>query len=111
MVYRLRFESVKKNSERVSHHLMAQSRLINWKGLTFPVKVCSKEIDHFEKMNVNIAVNVFGYEYASGGIYPLRISKRNFGSDKITVVRLLLITAHDETAPDKQHYCLIKDMS
>ena len=88
---------VKKNSERITKELKDQSKRLNWSGLSFPVDL--KEIQIFEKNNPKISINVFGYEES---VYPLKISKikKSFNID------LLLIS--DE---EKQHYCLIKNMS
>ncbi|KAG1665131.1 hypothetical protein GQR58_019518 [Nymphon striatum] len=60
---------------------------------------CFKCIDRFERQNASISINVFGYEKE---IYPLRLSKYT----RENVINLLLIS-EDE----KQHYCLIKNMS
>jgi len=53
--------------------------------------------------NETISVNVFGYE---AGIYPRRISKYTYKTGRGEPVNLLLI-ANEE----KQHYCVIKNMS
>ena len=66
-------------------------------GIEFPVSL--KSIDKVEKQNPSISINVFGYEDC---VYPLRVSKV---VDK-TTINLLLIS-DDE----KQHYCLINNMS
>ena len=58
-----------------------------------------KTIDRFEKQNASICINVFGYEKS---IYPLRISKYEHEN----VINLLLISDGE-----RQHYCLINNMS
>ena len=91
--------AVEKNSERIDKELRETSKVLNWKGLKFPIKLI--DINKFEKHNSSISVNVCGYEKA---VYPLRISKHNYKRE--STVNLLLIS--DDT---KQHYCWIKDMS
>lgn len=88
---------VDKNPERITNDLRKQSEKLNWEGIVWPMKL--KDINKFEKMN-NISVNVFGLNGTE--VYPLRPSKFNHETE----IDLLLI--HDD---EKQHYCLIKDMS
>ena len=88
---------LEKNSERITQELKEQSLKFNWNNITFPVDL--KAIDRFERQNATISVNVFGYERE---VYPLRISKHKHEN----TINLLLIS-DDE----KQHYCLIKNMS
>ncbi|KAG1651863.1 hypothetical protein GQR58_026696 [Nymphon striatum] len=83
--------------ERITKDLTEKAELLDWNNIKFPVDL--KSIDRFEKQNASISINVFGYE---NEIYPLRISKYT----RENVINLLLIS--DE---DKQHYCLIKNMS
>ena len=78
-------KSSRKNSERIDKELRETSKVLNWKGLKFPVKF--SEINKFEKHNFSISVNVFGYEKA---VYPLRISKHNYKRE--STVNLLLIS-------------------
>ena len=83
--------------ERITKELKDQSERLDWSGLKFPVK-----LDHiviFEKFNLSISINVFGFE---GDVYPLRLSK----SKSERIVNLLLISDGE-----KQHYCLIKSLS
>ena len=88
---------VERNAERISEILQLQSKKLNWEGLEFPMKL--KDIHKFEKMN-NINVNVLGLNGIE--VYPLRPSKFNYETE----INLLLI--HDD---EKQHYCLIKNVS
>ena len=88
---------IEKNSERITKELKDESERLNWGGLRFPVDL--KQIKIFEKFNPFISINVFGFE---DDVYPLRIPKRK----KRINIDLLLIS--DE---EKQHYCLIKNLS
>ena len=87
---------VEKNSTRVNKYV-ENSKNFNWDGIEFPASL--RDIEHFEKLNPSVSVNVFGYEKE---VYPLRISKR--ANDK--TVNLLLISDREN-----QHYCWIKNMS
>ena len=89
---------VEKNSERVSKELKDQSERLDWSGLKFPVDL--KQIIIFEKNNPQTSINVFGFE---GDVYPMRLSKR---SEREQTINLLLISDGE-----KQHYCLIKNLS
>ena len=89
---------VKKNAERIDKNLRENSKRINWNGLKFPIDL--KQISHFENLNQNISVNVFGYEKV---VYPLRIF---IGEERQHQINLLLIADNI-----KKHYCLIKNMS
>ena len=83
--------------ERIDKNLKSKRDQINMDGIEFPVSL--KSIDKVEKQNPSISINVFGYEDC---IYPLRVSKV---VDK-TTINLLLISDGE-----KQHYCLIENMS
>ena len=48
------------HSERIDKELQETSKVLNWKGLKFPVKL--SDINKFENHNSSISVNVFGYE-------------------------------------------------
>ena len=99
MGYYTSIKSSRKNSERIDKELRETSKVLNWKGLKFPVKL--SDINNFENHNSSISVNVFCYEKL---IYPLRISKHNYKRE--STVNLWLIS--DDT---KQHYCWTKDIS
>ena len=88
---------VDKNPNRITKELIEQAKSLNWSGLKFPMDL--NQIKFFEKNNPSISINVFGYEEEG---YPLKISKIK----KIINIDLLLIS--DE---QKQHYCLIKNLS
>ncbi|XP_060083028.1 uncharacterized protein LOC132562303 [Ylistrum balloti] len=82
---------------RITKMLRMQAEKLNMDGIDYPVSL--KTIDHVEKQNPDISINVFGYETS---VYPLRISKH---VDRVTI-NLLLISDGE-----KQHYSVIKDMS
>ena len=88
---------VDKNPNRLTKELIEQSKSFNWEGLKFPVGL--KEIKIFENNNPSISINVFGFE---DEVYPLKISKEK----RINNIDLLLISDGE-----KQHYCVIKDLS
>ena len=90
---------VNKHPERIDKNLRENSKRLNWNDLKFPIDF--KQITHFENLNQNISINVFGYEKKA--VYPLRLFKAPEGQHKIN----LLLIADDV----KKHYCLIKDMS
>ena len=86
---------VKKNAGRISRQPIWESRELNWERLSFPIEM--KEISKFEKNNLGISVNVFGFEKNG---YPLRISKVSKKE-----VDLLLIEKDGE-----KHFCVIKNL-
>ena len=88
---------VEKNAERIDKKLIMKSNELNWDGISFPTAL--KEIDKFERNNPSISVNVAGYDKE---VYPLRIS--NY--ERENNVDLLLISDGE-----KQHYCVIKNLS
>ena len=92
-------KSSRKHCERIDKEHRNTSKVLNWKGLKFPIKL--NDNNKFEKHNSSISVNVFGYEIL---VYPLRISKHNYKRE--STVNLLLMS--DDT---KQHYCWIKDIN
>ena len=87
---------VEKDPQRITRILQLQAKKLNCEGLKFPMEL--KDIYRFETLN-EIAVNVFGYEEV---VYPLRVSKEEYKDH----VNLLLISQGE-----KNHYCLIKNMS
>ena len=90
---------VSANAERITKILRKQSEELNWSDIKFRLEL--QKIDRFEKQNKSLGVNVFGYERI---VYPLRINK--VSGSACTRINLLLISDGE-----KQHYCLIKDMS
>jgi len=87
---------VDKNAERIDKNLQKQAEELNWQDINFPVSL--RNIGKFEKRNEGIYVNVFGYDVDK--IYPLRHTKQENAID------LLLIDDGQ-----KQHYCLIKNLT
>jgi len=83
--------------ERITENLKKQAMKMNWNDIEFPVSL--KDIDTFEKHNPNISINVFGYETE---VRPLKISNK----ERDNPINMLLISDGE-----KQHYCLIKNMS
>ena len=57
---------VEKNSERVDRKHREKSKVLNWEGLKFPIKLIG--INKFENHKSSISVNVFGYNKL---VYPL----------------------------------------
>lgn len=88
---------VDEHPERITKDLRNRPKSLNWSGLEFPVSL--KDIDKFERNNVEISIYVFGYE---DGIYPPCISKY----ERKNVVDLLLISK-DTT----NRYCVIKSLN
>ena len=89
---------VEDHPERITKDLKLQAEKLNWNNMTFQVDL--KQIDKFENQNLSISVNVFGYENST---YPLRISEIQGRKNEID----LLLISYGE----KQHYCLIKNLS
>ena len=89
---------VDSHPERINKKLRSQAVEINWDNIIFPVSL--PDIDKFEKQNVGINVNVFGYE--ANIVVPLRLSTL-YDSNNVD----LMLISNDTT----QHYCLIKNFS
>ena len=87
---------VENHPERIDREFRETSKVLNWKGQKFLVKL--SDINKFENHNSSISVNVFVYEKL---VYPLRISKHNYKRE--STVNLLLIS--DDK---KQDNCWIK---
>ena len=85
------------NSNRASKYMEFDNE-ININGIKYPVKV--KDITKFEKENLIISINVFGFE--NGDIFPLRITNEV----KQNHVNLLLISNEENS-----HYVLVKNLS
>ena len=99
-VTRALFNIEKEHAERIDNNLRENSKRINWNGLKFSIDL--KQITHFEHLNQNISINVFGFEKV---IYSLRLFK---GEERRHQINLLLIA---DEGQEKKHYCLIKNMS
>ena len=61
-----------KNAERIDKDLKSKENTLNMEGITYPVDL--KDINRFEKQNLDISISVLGYS-KDERIYPLRISK------------------------------------
>ena len=90
-------DEIKASHQRPSKYKEHLGKL-NFTGIDFPVSL--KDIDKFEKQNLGIGVNVFGYDK---DVHALRLNKTN----PQNAIDLLLITDGKE----KQHYCWIKSFS
>ena len=92
--------------ERIDKDLKNKEHTLNMKGITYPVDL--KDINRFEKQNLDISISVLGYSKGER-IYPLRISKftkvKKEDERKHNIVLLLI---KDE---DNSHYCLVKNLS
>ena len=91
-------DPIARNPYRVSHYTPYEHEL-NMTDIPYPVPV--NKIARFENLNVNVSVNVFGYE---DEVYPLRITEHRGRADHVNL--LLLSDANGTT-----HYCLIRNMS
>lgn len=60
------------NPQRQSCYVRYNNHL-NFSGIDFPVKV--RDIDKFEKLNIDISVNVYIYDAKRDKIMPLRVTK------------------------------------
>ena len=91
---------VEYHPERITKSLQLQAEKLKWGDLKFPMEL--RQIARFEKLN-SVSVNVYGYDKK---VYPLRVSKHSLETDYSHHVNLLLISEGE-----KNHYCLIKNMS
>jgi len=77
-------DPVKDHPERITGKLEEQAETLNFKNISFPVKL--RDINKLEKQNPTISVNVLGYDDKT--IYPLRISEMD---KRLHEVNLLLL--------------------
>ena len=56
---------VENHPERIDRELREASKVLNWRGLKFPVNL--SDFNKFENYNSSISLNVFGYEKL---VYP-----------------------------------------
>jgi len=85
------------NPERITKQLKEQTETLNFKNISFPVKL--KDIDKFKKHNPTISTHFLGHD-DENKIYPLRISNID---ERLHEVNLLLL--------EDKHYVLIRNMS
>jgi hypothetical protein len=97
---------VQKHAERVDKLLRVQAKQLYWNGLEFHVTL--DDIDKFEKLSSNLAINVFNVN--SKYIEPLRISKAHSREapsagrarqGEVPVSQYINLLLYEE------HYCLI----
>ena len=86
--------------ERVDKDLINKQNTLNMKGIQYPVSL--RDIDRFEKLNLNISITVLGYDEKEK-VYPLRVSKYTGCEHDIT----LMLIKDEENA----HYCLVNNIS
>ena len=90
---------VKDHPERITRKLEEQAETLNFKNISFPVKL--RDINKFDIQNPNISVNVLGYDDDKKKIiHPLRISEMD---KRLHEVNLLML--------EDKHYVLINSMS
>ena len=106
MVYKRALNPVSTHPERITKKLRKQAQSqFNWESLEFPLSV--NRIRNFEAKNDNIKVNVLGYDFDDNIVYPLRIlNSSGYTQAPVRWVNLLLISKKE-----RQHYCLINNMS
>ena len=80
-------------------HYKPYEKELNMLGISYPVPL--SKVNRFERQNIGISINIFGFE--SNEIYPLRITKQKNRKNHIN----LLFLQNDESS----HYCLIKDLN
>ena len=92
--------------ERIDKDLKSKENTLNMEGIEYPVSL--KDINRFEKQNLDISISVLGYS-KDERIYPLRISKytkaKKEDERKHNIVLLLIKKG------DNSHYCLINNLS
>jgi len=86
-------ETRERNPQIISKLLLEKEKEFNIDGLKFPMEL--KDINKFEKLNPEIAVNVFGYE-KNKNVFPLRISELEEREHTVTLLFL-----------DDKHHVLI----
>ena len=95
-----------KHPERIDKDLKSKEDTLNMEGITYPVDL--KDINRFEKQNLDISISVLGYS-KDARIYPLRISKytkvKKEDGRKHNIVLLLIKNG------DNSHYCFVKNLS
>ena len=89
------------NANRVCSYTKYRGNL-NFDGIAFPVRV--KDIDRFEKLNIDISVNVMSLDEENKGFCIERMSSERHRKHH---VNLLLLSDEDKN----QHYVWIKNFS
>ena len=96
-----------KHPSRIDEDLKSKENTLNMEGIAYPVSL--KDINRFEKQNLDISISVLGYS-KDEKIYPLRISKftkvkKGKCERKHNIVLLLIKDG------DNSHYCYVKNES
>ena len=95
-----------KHPSRIDEDLKSKENTLNMEGIAYPVSL--KDINRFEKQNLDISISVLGYS-KDEKIYPLRISKftkvKKEDERKHNIVLLLIKDG------DNSHYCYVKNES
>ena len=95
-----------KHPSRIDKDLKSKEDTLNMEGIAYPVDL--KDINRFEKQNLDISISVLGYS-KDERIYPLRISKytkvKKEDERKHNIVLLLIKDGNNS------HYCLVKNVS
>ena len=89
---------IERNPEKPEHYYEYEKEL-NMKGIPFPVTL--SKTNQFERQNVTISINVFGFE--GGDIFPLRITKHKGSPQHVNLLYL--------QSNDCSHFCLIRDLN
>ena len=98
------------NPQRIDNDLKSKQDSINMKDIQYPVDI-KKDIDRFEKQNLNISITVMGYNKVDL-VHPLRTSK--YTGREHNIVLLLLkeaVEGENEEIEEKTHYTLVKNTS
>ncbi|MES9880480.1 MAG: endonuclease domain-containing protein, partial [Sedimenticola sp.] len=90
--------SIYMKPENVEHYAAYEDTL-NMQNIPYPVPIA--KIDKFEKQNIDISLNVFGFD--NDEIYPLKITKQKHRKHHINLLYL--------QEGDISHYCLITDLN
>ena len=102
------------NPDRIDKDLKSKQDTINMKGIKYPVDM--RGIDHFESLNPNISISVYGYN-KDERVYPLKRSNYTGCEHNIDLllIKELVEEKNEKTGKKKKnynfHYCLIKNMS
>ena len=95
-----------KHPSRIDKDLKSKENTLNMEGIEYPVSL--KDINRFEKQNLDISISVLGYS-KDERIYPLRISeftkKKKEDERKHNIVLLLIKKG------DNSHYCYVNNLS
>ena len=94
-----------RDAERIDKDLKSKENTLNMEGIDYPVSL--KDINRFEKQNLDISISVLGYS-KDERIYPLRISKYTKKKEDGRKYDIVLLLIKDG---DNSHYCYVKNLS